>query len=221
MTEFWEDAGRVEQFASRPADHRLTELVAGYEDPSTIRVLDLGCAGGRNTELLVARGFDVQALDASWAMVDRTRQRLVPLIGAREASERVVVGRMDDLSRYADASFDLVVALGILHSAATVEEWERAASETARVLKSGGRLLFNQFTPAVDLTGRGVRPVSGEAHVYEGFPSGPVVLLDVDALDQRWAGHGLFPVVPSETIRVELDEGHRVSVNALYVRSET
>lgn len=219
MNEFWEDPERVERFASRPADHRLEALVGTYEDPFHVRVLDLGCAGGRNTELLAGLGFDVRALDASSAMVERTRERLVGLVGASEAAQRVVVGRMDDLSRYADASFDLVVALGILHSAASEAEWDRTASEVARVLRPGGRLLFNQFTPEVDLTGTGVRPVAGEPDVYEGFPSGRVVLLEAEALDRRWAGHGLFPVVASETVRAEVDGGRRVSVNALYIKS--
>lgn len=219
MNEYWDDPGRVERFASRPPDHRLLELVDDYGDPPAVRVLDLGCAGGRNTELLARQGFDVHALDASTAMVERTRQRLAGLVGAGDALRRVMVGRMDDLSRYADGWFDLVVALGILHSAGSVEEWERAAAEIVRVLGPGGRVLFNQFTPEVDLTGEGVRPVSGERGVYDGFPSGRVVLLDAEALDRRWAAHGLVPVVPSETVRVEVDGGRRVSVNALYVRS--
>ena len=219
MNDFWEDPERVERFASRDPDHRLVELVDDYAAPGGARVLDLGCAGGRNTELLAALGFDVWALDAASAMVERTRERLSGLLGWGAARRRVVEGRMDDLSRWADASFDLVVALGIFHSAGSVAEWDRAALEVARVLRPGGRLLFNQFTPEVDLTGEGVTAVAGEADVYEGFPSGRVVLLGADELDRRWSAHGLVPVVPSETVRVELEEGRRVSVNALYVRS--
>lgn len=214
--DFWEDPERVERFASRDRDHRLAELVEGYDDPAATRVLDLGCAGGRNTAFLAERGFDVYALDAAVAMVERTRERLMAILGEPEARERVVMGRMDDLSRWPDGWFDLVVALGVHHSASTREEWDRAAAETARVLAPGGRLLLNQFTPEVDLTGDGVRPVPGEPDVYAGFPAGRAVLMDAATLDRTWAEHGLRPVVPSETARVELDEGRRVSVNALY-----
>jgi SAM-dependent methyltransferase len=214
---FWEDPERVERFAGREADHRLTELVDRYDDPRSVRVLDLGCAGGRNTVFLADRGFDVRALDASHAMAERTRARLAERIGEEEAERRVVQGRMDDLSRWPDGHFDLVVALGVHHSAATWEEWQRAADETARVLAEGGRLLFNQFTPEVDLTGDGVRPVAGEPHVYDGFPAGRAVLLEADTLDAEWAARGLEPVESSETVRVDLEDGtRRVSVNALY-----
>ena len=219
MNEFWEEPERVERFAGREPDHRLVDLLDDYPVPEHVRVLDLGCAGGRNTALLARRGFDVHALDASSAMVERTRERVARVLDRGEAEARVVRGRMADLSRYEDASFQLVVALGIFHSAESRGEWERTAEETARVLEPGGRLLFNQFTPEVDLTGEGVEPVPGEPDVYEGFPSGRVVLLDVDQLDRRMAAHGLVPEVPSETVQVELEEGRRVSVNALYVRS--
>ena len=216
---FWERREVVEQFASRAPDHRLVRLVEEYAGPEVTSVLDLGCAGGRNTVLLAERGFDVWAVDASAAMVERTRERVAAVLGPARARERVQHARMDDLSRFADGSFDLVVALGVYHSAESMAEWERAVAETSRVLRNGGRVLVNHFTPEVDLTGEGVRPVAGEPDAYEGLAGGRGVLLDADALDAGMARHWLLPVVPSETVRVETERGRRVSVNALYIRS--
>lgn len=218
VDEFWERPEVVEQFAAREPDVRLSKLIERYERPASVRVLDLGCAAGRNAVLLAERGFDVHAMDASEAMVERTRERLAAVLGEAEARERVRRGRMDDLSGFADASFDLLVVLGVYHNARSREEWERAVAESARVLRPGGLLLLNHFTPEVDLTGEGVRPVPGEAGVYAGFPGGRAVLLEADALDAAVARHGLLPVVPSATVRVETDRGRRVSVNALYRR---
>ena len=214
MHSFWEDPAVVERFAGRDPDHRLQELVRDYDDPAATPVLDLGCAGGRNTELLAGLGFDVHALDASEAMVERTRARVAERLGTAEASRRVRPGRMTELP-YADGSFDLVVALGIYHSATSREEWERAVGETARVLRAGGRLLFSQFTPETDLLGGGMPPVAGAADVFEG-PHGRMVLLTPGAVDAGLAAHGLLPELPSEVTRVELDPGRRVSVNGLY-----
>jgi SAM-dependent methyltransferase len=218
--EFWEQPEVVERFSAREPDHRLVPLVAGYEAPGQARVLDLGCAGGRNTAFLAAAGFDVWATDSSAAMVERTRDRLAKVLGPEEARRRVLVRRMDDLNDFADASCDLVVALGIYHNAESWPEWQRAVDETARVLRPGGLVLVNHFTPETDLTGRGVHAVPGQPDVYEAMPSGRAVLLDASRLDDEMARRGLAQATPSETVRVVAEPGRRVSVNALYRRQQ-
>lgn len=216
IDEFWNRPEIVDQFAAREPDHRLMELIPGFTRPAATRVLDLGCAGGRNAVLLAERGFDVWATDASPPMVERTRERLAAILGMEAAETRVLLGRMNDLSRFLDRSFDLIVALGIYHNARSLAEWERAIGETARVLKPRGRVLVNHFTPEVDLTGEGVRAITGEHGLYDGFPGGRAVLLHTEELDAAMARHGLRPEVPSRTVRVEIEKGRRVSTNALY-----
>lgn len=214
--DFWERPDVVADFAARAADRRLEELLAEFEHPRSTRVLDVGCAGGRNTVLLAERGFDVHALDASAAMVAETRRRVASILGNAEARERIRVGRMDDLSDFADASVDLVVALGVLHNAGSRAEWERAAAEAARVLRPEGRLLVAHFSPETDLTGEGVRAVPGEAHVYDGLPAGRATLLSAPELDTSMARFGLVPSVPTTIGSTKTERGQRVSVNALY-----
>ncbi|MCK5448654.1 MAG: class I SAM-dependent methyltransferase, partial [Gemmatimonadetes bacterium] len=110
-TPFWESPEAVERFANRDPDVRLLGLLDEYLQPGQVRILDLGCAAGRNTVVLAERGFDVLAVDSSVAMVERTRQRVGVILGGLEAERRVLVGSMDDLGFLADASVDLVVAL--------------------------------------------------------------------------------------------------------------
>ena len=76
-------------FAARPPDRRLLQLLKHYQQPQQTRVLDLGCAGGRNTIVLADQGFDVYALDTSCAMVEKTRERLAIVLGGEEARKRV------------------------------------------------------------------------------------------------------------------------------------
>jgi SAM-dependent methyltransferase len=214
---FWEDPEQVERSAARDADHRLVALL-DETDPAGLRALDVGCAGGRNTDLLARRGVEVHALDASRAMVERTRQRLAEHVGSATATARVRRGRMDDLTAYADASFDLVIALGVFHAAESRAEWERAADETARVLVPRGLLLFSQFTPETDLTGQGLTPVEGEPGVYEGLPGGRAVLLRPHEIDAAFARRSLTPVTPTYTATTALESGRRVSANGFYRR---
>lgn len=215
-SDFWERPDIVARFAEREPDHRLAELVEGYERPPKTTVLDLGCAGGRNTVLLATRGFDVHAVDASAAMVAETRRRVAEVLGEEEGEARVRRGRMEDLSSYSTDSFDLVVSLGLLHNAGSWARWSRGADESARVVRPGGRMLVAHFSPETDLTGEGVRPVEGEPHVFEGFPGGRATLLHPAELDAEMADRGLTPEVPTTTGTTVLEKGRRVSVNALY-----
>jgi len=162
---------------------------------------------------------EVHAIDASRAMLEETRTRLAQVLGDELARERVQFGHMDDLSRFGDASFDLVISLGVLHQARSWPEWNRAADETARVLRPGGLLLLNQFAPGTDLTGAGMPPVQGEPHAFDGFHDGRGVLLSPDEIDAELARRGLAPVDPTETVTVPMDPGQRLSVNGLYRRA--
>ncbi len=218
MDEFWEQREQVERFAAREADLRLQELIKEFRDPKRIRVLDLGCAGGRNTVFLAARGFDVLALDSSQAMVAETQARVGQILGEEEARRRVRQAAMDRLDWTESEFFDLIVALGVYHCAQSGEEWDRALSESARVLKPGGRNLVSVFTPETDLTGSGIRRVEGKAHLYEGFPGGFAFLVEAATLDREMARHGLFPLVPTETIVRQAAPGRRVSANGLYIK---
>ncbi|HSJ13414.1 MAG TPA: class I SAM-dependent methyltransferase [Longimicrobiales bacterium] len=214
--EYWERDEVVREFAARAPDHRLLELIERYADPRAVRVLDIGCAAGRNTVLLAERGFDVHALDASAAMVAETRRRLGPILGEREAAARVQCRRMSDLERYPSASFDLAVALGVLHAAASGREWHRSAAGIARVLRPAGMLLVAAFTPDTDLTGEGLRPVAGEAHVFEGLPGGRATLLYPDELDAALGEHGFTTELLTSTGTTITERGRRVSANGLY-----
>ena len=212
---FWEDAERVEMFAERDPDRRLVSLIESYADPQATRVLDIGCAGGRNTVVLAEQGFDVFGIDSSSAMVRKTRERLAVVLGQREAERRVRVGHMEDLSEFGSESFQLVVALGVYHNARSQRDWDRALDETTRVLVPGGRVLVSNFSPRSD-PGAGLHPVAGEEHVYEGFDGGPLFLLEADELDAEMRRHNLISVVPSETVVRPTERGRRVTVKGLY-----
>lgn len=215
---FWERSEQVERFASRDPDHRLKALLKTYPEPGAIRVLDLGCAAGRNTQLLASRGFDVMAIDSAEAMVERTRNRLEPILGRAEAARRVQIGQMEDLSRFSDGWFDLVVALGIYHQAPSPFNWQRAITETARVLRESGHLLVASFSPSSAPEGKPLRPVPGTSHMYYGFRSGPLFLVDEADLERALEANGFVPVTPTTTVRVETDSGWRVTVNGLFTQ---
>ncbi|MFC1640091.1 class I SAM-dependent methyltransferase [Gemmatimonadota bacterium] len=216
VSPFWKEPDTVDRFANRDPDLRLVQLLSTFTEPPTVRVLDLGCAGGRNTVLLASNGFDFQALDGSRPMVARTRERIAPICGTTAARQRVRHGEMQDLSEFPSDSFHVVIALGIYHQALSLEQWHSCVAESGRLLKEGGFVLVSTFTPDSQPEGEPLQPVQELPDMYDGFSSGPLCLFSVEDHDQAMVSHGLEPHVPTETVRVETELGYRITMNALY-----
>jgi ubiquinone/menaquinone biosynthesis C-methylase UbiE/catechol 2,3-dioxygenase-like lactoylglutathione lyase family enzyme len=102
-------------------------------------LLEVGVGSGRLLARLAERGWEVVGIDAAPRMLELARER-VP--GAR-----LEVARVEELP-FEDASFDAVVAIGVLE----YSELEASLRELARVLRPGGRAvlgLLNSAAPAV------------------------------------------------------------------------
>jgi hypothetical protein len=149
-------------------------------------------------------------------MMTRTRQRIAEVRGEAAAQNRVRAGVMEDLSEFADGTFDLIVALGIYHQALSLDHWRECIAESARVLKNEGLLLTSAFTPESQPEGRPLKQVPGLPKMYGGFSSGPLCLFNADEHDAKMAKYGFTPHVPTETVRVEKEVGYRITMNALY-----
>src|SRR4051812_38988514 len=87
------------------------------------RVLDAGCGAGRNLPFLLARGFEVYAIDEDPAAVAATR-KLAAALAPRLPSENVRQGAIHALP-WADARMDAVVCSAVLHFARDRVHFER------------------------------------------------------------------------------------------------
>ncbi len=91
------------------------------------RGLDVGCAGGGNTAVLRDLGWSVTGLEYSRAGAEIARSRGLDVV--RGDGTRLP---------FPDATFDLVMATDVWEH---IEDDRSVASETARVLRPGGRVL--------------------------------------------------------------------------------
>lgn len=211
---FWSVPETVEHFASREPDRRLMALLA-YAGPA-LRALDLGCAGGRNTEPLARHGADVFAVDRSQAMVERTRERLSRIVGREQARSRVLRRSMHELQPFPDERFDLVVALGVYPSAGDMDTFLLALDETARVLAPGGSVLVSTFSPGSRPTGEALERVDGQPGVYRWRGGRRAVLPGHRELDRMFEERGLEAAPPTSLVRVPMGTGYRITINASY-----
>ena len=103
-------------------------------------VLCLASGGGQQAPVLAAAGARTTVLDNSQGQLDRDQQ-----VAEREGLEiRLELGVMADLSRFGDASFDLIV-----HPVSNcfAPEIRPVWAECARVLRPGGALLAGFNNP--------------------------------------------------------------------------
>src|SRR5690348_14819230 len=101
--------------------------------PRGASVIDVGCGPGLPiTEVLVAEGLDVFAVDAAPSFVEAFRLNL--------PNTPVVCEAVQD-SRFFDRSFDAVLAWGLIFLL-SAEEQRRLIERMAEILAPAGRLLF-------------------------------------------------------------------------------
>jgi len=120
--------------------HEVTPVRVGYfcdvlGDMADKRVVELGCGGGLMAEEYARRGAHVVGIDRS-----------VPTLRAAQrhaASGGFVIQYVGSLAEglpFADGAFDAVVTADTLEH---VDDLEQVVSEAARVLKPGGRFVYD------------------------------------------------------------------------------
>lgn len=128
------------------------------------RVLDAGCGGGRNLVYLLRMGCEVHAVDANPRAVAEVRElyrRLRPDLDAAVAAERVVAADVADLPN-ADGTFDVVLAIAVLHFARGESHFDAMLGELWRVVRPGG-FLFARLASSIGIEDR-IRPLGDGRH---------------------------------------------------------
>jgi ubiquinone/menaquinone biosynthesis C-methylase UbiE len=115
-------AWRIDAFLSAVVEHV----------PPPGRLLDLGCGTGQLACAFLRRGYDVTGCDVSPAMIDHAR------LESTDVRWCLLESSGSSLP-FADEEFDAIVASSVLEYVGDVE---LALAELARVLRSGGALVF-------------------------------------------------------------------------------
>ena len=110
--------------------------IDGLSLPKTAHVLEIGCGAGVMTTALAKRGFKVEAIDHSQAMIELTIERARQMGVADWIN--ACTGDIHELS-YGDRSFDLIVALGVIP---WLHDFQKAVAEITRVSAPSGNIVL-------------------------------------------------------------------------------
>ncbi|MFZ0014191.1 MAG: class I SAM-dependent methyltransferase [Acidimicrobiia bacterium] len=119
---------------------RIDRLVAM---PTAARVLEIGCGQGHLTRALAERGLDIVGIDAN--------PKAAELAGANGLVRQMFAEHLE----FEDESFDYIVSV---HAIEHIPRLEEALAEMARVLRSGGEMVF--IYPAEPVMGLYAIPTS-------------------------------------------------------------
>jgi predicted ATP-grasp superfamily ATP-dependent carboligase/ubiquinone/menaquinone biosynthesis C-methylase UbiE len=137
---FWQDVYQRSDVYGVIHQHRQALALAWVDElnlPPGAHALEVGPGAGLTTAALLGRGLRVTAVDLESKMLEQSRE----LVRHRGLESGLTASLADAQALpFADTSFDLVVALGVL-------PWlrmpERAVVEMARVLHPGGYVVVN------------------------------------------------------------------------------
>jgi SAM-dependent methyltransferase len=117
------------------ADGRIAvlEIIEFVSAPVGGRVIDIGCGDGRLTKTLATISTSVVALDVAPSVLDACRRNL----GAADNVE-FVLGSVEVLERYPDASADFVISTAVLQHVSSCHTIRSYISEASRLLRPGG-----------------------------------------------------------------------------------
>lgn len=136
------DDGQVGDARGRLRNDADVRLFLDLFDPpsETAEILEVGAGTGRFTLPVVQRGYEVTATDVNDSMLETLRSR----------AERAGVGhrcraRVEDVFglSFDDEAFDYAYSLHMIPRLLSLDDQAAAIAEIGRVIRPGGRFLFN------------------------------------------------------------------------------
>ncbi len=213
---FWNDPAIVTEFRDLKPPPYWTVFFSRLRKQGQRKVLDLGCGGGRNTQLLAELGFNFWACDLSEMMLKVTRQRLSTFLSHREIKRRVVKASILVLP-FRSRFFNTVLSNGVYHNVRSVDELAATIAETARVLKEGGLLAVNLFYRG-GLHGD-LRLDKRGTDLFYNKQGVSMVLLQKNKLLVMFRQQGFVPIGGLKTYETDISTGKRSVLRGVFKKA--
>ena len=132
--DYWNKHEIAISFSDRKPSKYITDVIDSTINKN-IKCIDIGCGGGRYSKYLKKKGIDVLAVDKYTNMANSLKKYNIDFINAS----------FDNLP-LKDENFDLILSIGVLHNATTLNEIEKGFSEMNRILRKNGMVILSIFT---------------------------------------------------------------------------
>ncbi len=215
VSKFWNSRKQIIDFADEKPSKYLLGFFSKIKDSKDKKVLDVGCGGGRNTEMLLRFGFDVYGCDLHKGMVKITKKRVEKF--GKDKAKKIIMASMFSL-HYRTGTFDCVVSNCVFHNVYSIEELVIDIKESARVLKKHGKLALNVICSKI--IDSQLKKVKNQKSTYI-TPSGlPMVLLSKKNLISILNKNNLYPITSITQTKTILDVGTRCVLKGFFEKVE-
>lgn len=174
-----------------------------------LKVLDMGCGGGRYTEVFAKLGFSIVAFDLYEGMLKATRARL-----QNYPDIQIVKADMVGLP-FKSNEFDIAFSNGLFHNSKNLRHFMKILSETSRVIKTYGLLCLNMFYDSGKNSK--IKKISGK--VFETDVGLLMLLLEKHELLEILNNFGFEPVGKVYTYDRNLEVGVRSVLRGVFKKS--
>ena len=210
-TKFWNNNKIVKEFKNADAQSYWVEYFAKIENKEKVTVLDLGCGGGRYTEMLAKMGFTVFSFDLHRGMVQQTKER-IRLLKNLKTKPIILQAEMTNMP-FENEKFDIILSNGVFHNADRLSNLEKGLTETARTLKASGILCLNMFYDGGNNT---LLKKNKGKYAYTTKDGLPMVLLPLENLITLMSKYGLEKFGKTVVYTRDMEVGTRDVVRGVF-----
>ena len=203
--DYWNKQEVATSFADRKPSKYITDVIDSIINKN-VKCIDIGCGGGRYSKYLKKKGTQVIAVDKYTNMANSLKEYNIEFINAS----------FDNLP-LKNESFDLILSIGVLHNATTLNEIEKAFSEMNRILRKNGMIILSIFTNDVitdDL-------IHNSGYLYNIKNRPPMVLLSKKKIIE-YVEHNNFKIIKKIDEHItDVGNGGKRNVYSLLLQKES
>lgn len=139
---FWSEQANF--FANKSPCGHIKEALKNFDTSNGMKLLDVGCGGGRNMISAIELGFDAYGMDSSQSMLMEAARKIKKHFPSEDIENKLIKKDISSLSSI-NEKFNVIIVSGVIHQAKSRKEFLGIISCLSKLLEKGGALIGNIF----------------------------------------------------------------------------